>query len=144
MPGGVNFSVYASDAQRVELLLYDDADAATPARRIDLSPAAHRTWHYWHVFVPGLRPGQLYAYAAHGPFDPARGLRFDGYKVLLDPYGRAVALPSAWSRAGGASSDGLDLLLWQAVDQVRLMTGAEPPVAAMRAALQAETRTPGP
>ena len=101
--GGVNFSVYASDAQRLELLLYDDADAAAPVRRIDLSRAAHRTWHYWHAFVPGLRPGQLYAYAAHGPFDPALGLRFDAHKVLLDPYGRAVALPRAWSRAAGCT-----------------------------------------
>ncbi|MFM7705521.1 MAG: alpha-amylase family glycosyl hydrolase, partial [Rubrivivax sp.] len=103
LPGGVNFSLYASDAQCVELLLYDDVDAPAPARRIDLSPPAHRTWHYWHAFVPGLLPGQIYAYAAHGPFAPAQGLRFDAGKVLLDPYGRAVALPRTWSRAAGCS-----------------------------------------
>jgi glycogen operon protein len=115
VPGGVNFSVYASDAQRVELLLYDDADAPAPARRIDLAPAVHRTWHYWHVCVPGLKPGQLYAYAAHGPFDPARGLRFDAHKVLLDPYGRAVALPQAWSRAAGCTPGRNDALAARSV-----------------------------
>jgi len=66
--------------------------------------------------------------------------------VLLDvAYGSGItSLTNAWTRAGGAAADGLDLLLWQAVDQVRLMTGEEPPVAAMRAALQAETGTAGP
>ena len=98
-PGGVNFSVYASDAHRIELLLYDGADDAEPAQVIALETSAHRTWHYWHAFVPGLGPGQLYAWRAQGPFDPARGLRHDGDKVLLDPYGRAVALPRDWRRA---------------------------------------------
>jgi len=66
--------------------------------------------------------------------------------VLLDvAYGSGVtALASAWSRAGGARADGLDLLLWQAVDQVRLMTGLEAPVTAMRDALQAEAGSPPP
>jgi shikimate dehydrogenase len=66
--------------------------------------------------------------------------------VLLDvAYGSGItSLTNAWTRGGGAAADGLDLLLWQAVDQVRLMTGEEPPVAAMRAALQAETGAPGP
>jgi shikimate dehydrogenase len=66
--------------------------------------------------------------------------------VLLDvAYGSGVtSFTNAWTRGGGAAADGLDLLLWQAVDQVRLMTGEEPPVAAMRAALQAETGTVGP
>ena len=66
--------------------------------------------------------------------------------VLLDvAYGSGVtALTSAWTRAGGVSADGLDLLLWQAVDQVRLMTGQEPPVAVMRDALVAEAGTSSP
>ena len=69
-----------------------------PARVIDLDPRTHRTYHYWHVFVPGIGAGQLYAYRAFGPFDPERGLRFDPSKVLLDPYGRAVVVPEAYSR----------------------------------------------
>jgi hypothetical protein len=49
--------------------------------------------HYWHVFVPGVRPGQIYGYRVDGPLAPANGLRFDSAKVLLDPYGRGVVVP---------------------------------------------------
>src|SRR5262249_7146619 len=63
-----------------------------------LDPHRHRTYHYWHVFVPGLGPGQVYAYRAHGPMAPELGLRFDNSKVLLDPYGLAVAVPAADDR----------------------------------------------
>ncbi len=97
-PGGVNFSVFSRQAGRVELLLFDSAEAAQPSRVIDLDPRTHRTYHYWHVFVPGIFPGQLYAYRAFGPFDPGQGLRFDPSKALLDPYGRAVVVPAAYSR----------------------------------------------
>ncbi len=97
-PDGVNFSLYSRSAQRVELLLYDDVDDAAPRRVVPLHGRRHRSDHYWHVFIPGLRPGQLYAYRAHGPFAPERGLRFDGDKVLIDPYGRAVARPSDYRR----------------------------------------------
>jgi len=96
---GTGFSVHSHAAQRLELLLYDHVDDAQPARVITLDAAQHRTGDYWHVFVPGLRAGQLYAWRAHGGFDPARGLRFDPGKVLLDPYGRAVAVPTAFQRA---------------------------------------------
>ena len=98
-PGGVNFSVFAKHAERIELLLFDDRNAAAPARVMALDSPAHRSYHYWHAFVPHLRPGQVYAYRAHGPFAPERGLRFDGEKVLLDPYGLAVAVPDAYDRA---------------------------------------------
>src|SRR5690349_5592998 len=97
-PGGVNFSVFSCRASRVELLLFDCADALQPTEVIGLDPRPHRTYHYWHVFVPGIRAGQIYAYRAFGPFDPAHGLRFDPSKVLLDPYGRAVGVPAAYSR----------------------------------------------
>lgn len=101
--GGVSFCVYSGDAQAIELLLYDRVDDAEPARTVTLSSSRHRTWHYWHVYVEGLRAGQLYAYRAHGPFDPLRGQRFDGDKVLLDPYGRAVAVPRQWHRAAACA-----------------------------------------
>ncbi len=84
-PGGVNFSVYSKNATLVELLLFDTEDALKPERVVSLSPREHRTYHYWHVFVPDLVPGQVYAFRALGPFDPERGLRFDGDRVLLDP-----------------------------------------------------------
>ncbi len=78
--------------------MFDRQDASEPSRTIALDPARHRTYHYWHVFVPGLAPGQLYGYRAHGPFAPERGRRFDAMKLLLDPYGLAVAVPEAYSR----------------------------------------------
>jgi isoamylase len=98
-PEGVNFSVFSKDATSIELLLFDDVGAAEPSQILRLDPRdGHRTYHYWHVLVPDLQPGQLYAYRAHGPFEPKRGLRFDGEKVLIDPYGLAVAVPDAYDR----------------------------------------------
>lgn len=96
--GGVNFSVFSRDATLVELLLFDDKHAAKPATVIPLDPNRHRSYHYWHVFVPELKAGQVYAYRAHGPFAPERGLRFDGEKALLDPYGLAITVPDAYDR----------------------------------------------
>jgi len=95
---GVNFSVYSKNATAVELLLFNRADDAQPARIISLDPAKHRTYFYWHVFVPGLQPGQIYGYRVGGPHDPGRGFRFDPSKVLLDPYGRSVVAPATYSR----------------------------------------------
>jgi len=97
-PDGVNFSVYSKNSTAIELLLFDHVDDSGPTRVIALDPKKNRTYHYWHVFVPGLKPGQLYAYRAHGPFQPERGLRFDGDKALIDPYGRVVAVPKNYSR----------------------------------------------
>jgi len=99
--GGVNFSVYSRDATLIDLLLFDREDAP-PSRVIHLDPWANRTYHYWHIFVPGLQSGQLYGYRAHGPFDPPQGLRFDASKVLLDPYGRGVVTPVGYSRDDAA------------------------------------------
>ena len=101
-PGGVNFSVFSRRATGVELLLFDNAAQAQPTRVIALDPRKHRTYHYWHVFVPGIGAGQLYAYRAFGPFDPECGLRFDPSKALLDPYGRAIVVPEAYSRRRAA------------------------------------------
>src|SRR5579885_426019 len=89
-PDGVNFSLYSKHCTQLELLLFDAPGAPRPARTIALDPQRNRTYHYWHIHVRGLRPGQVYAYRARGPFVPAEGLRFDPAKVLLDPYARAV------------------------------------------------------
>jgi len=97
--GGVNFAVYARGAERLDLLLYAQASAAEPSHVIALDPRENRTWHYWHVFVPDIGPGQLYGWRAHGAHDPGRGQRFDADKLLLDPYGRAVAVPPGYRRA---------------------------------------------
>ena len=96
--GGVNFSVYSRNASGVELVLFNREDDMQPERMITIDPATNRTYHYWHVFVPDVRPGQLYGYRVDGPFDPASGMRFDASKVLLDPYGRGVVVPRNYSR----------------------------------------------
>jgi glycogen operon protein len=103
---GVNFSVFSKNATSVDLLLFDDAEAIEPSRVVQLTAGRHRTYHYWHVLVPELAPGQIYAYRAHGPFAPERGLRFDGDKVLLDPYGLAVAVPRSYDRKAAAIRGG--------------------------------------
>ena len=65
---GVNFSVFSRQASRVELLLFEHSASPYPARVIELDARTHRTYHYWHVFVPGIGPGQVYAFRASGPF----------------------------------------------------------------------------
>ncbi len=97
-PEGVNFSVWARDAAAMDLCLFDRAEDARPSRVLTLERAANRSYHYWHVLVPDVRPGQIFGWRARGPFDPSRGLRFDGQKLLLDPYGRAVAVPASYDR----------------------------------------------
>lgn len=101
-PQGVNFSLYSKSSTLVELLLFDHVDDAKPATVIPLDPWKGRTYHYWHVFVSGLQSGQIYGYRAHGPFEPQQGLRFDREKLLLDPYGRAVAVPERYNRVAAS------------------------------------------
>ena len=87
---GVNFSLYSHHAESVELVLFAGKRGTEVGRTITLDPDEHRTGNYWHVHVPGLRPGQVYGYHVDGPFDPDRGLWFDRTKLLLDPYAKAV------------------------------------------------------
>ena len=95
---GTNFSVYSKHAAGIELLLFDCVDDARPARVISIDSATNRTYHYWHIFVPGVKAGQIYGYRAKGAFDPPNGTRFDPGKVLLDPYGRGTVVPKNYSR----------------------------------------------
>ena len=98
VPGGANFSVFSRSASSIELLLFDRVDDARPSRLIPIDAYTNHTYHYWHVFVPGVQAGQIYGFRANGPFDPARGLRFDPSKLLLDPYARAITVPEHHSR----------------------------------------------
>jgi glycogen operon protein len=101
-PSGVNFSVHSKSCTSVELLLFDHVDDPKPSRVIELSDEDHRTFHYWHISVEGIQAGQIYAYRVDGPFMPRQGLRFDKTKVLLDPYGRVVAVPKGYDRDAAA------------------------------------------
>ena len=124
--GGANFSLFSRSAARVELLLFDRADAIRPSRIIKLDPPVHRTYHYWHGFVPGVKAGQLYGYRVHGPSEPARGMRFDPAKVLLDPYGRGVVVPPKYSREAAAQpGDNAATAMKSVVADLRLTTGKE-------------------
>lgn len=87
---GVNFSIYSSTCLGLELLLFNSAQDSQPTQTIAFDPQRHRSIHYWHLFVPGLKAGQIYAYRAYGDFTPERGLRFDPTKILLDPYAKAI------------------------------------------------------
>jgi glycogen operon protein len=95
---GANFSVYSKRATGIELLLFDSADDAKPRRVIPIDPITNRTYHYWHVFAPGVKAGQIYGYRVAGRFDPTHGMRFDSGKVLLDPYGLGVVIPESYGR----------------------------------------------
>ena len=97
-PEGVNFAIFSRSATSLELLFFASADAPAPSRVIRLDPRRNRTCDYWHVFVPGAGPGQIYGWRAHGPFSPEQGHRFDPAKLLLDPYGRGVAVPERYNR----------------------------------------------
>jgi hypothetical protein len=72
---------------------------------VRLDPAANRTYHYWHVFVSGVRPGQLYGYRMNGSWDPANGTRFDPTKVLLDPCAAGLRTSRAGISAIGPRSN---------------------------------------
>jgi glycogen operon protein len=103
--GGVNFSVFSRSAAGVELLLFDREDDVRPERVVCIDPYTNRTYHYWHVLVPGVQPGQIYGYRVEGPNAPRSGMRFDSTKVLLDPYGRGVMIPKDYSREAACGPD---------------------------------------
>jgi len=101
---GVNFSVAAPGANRVELLLFATAEASSPEQLIDLNDSNHRSGDYWHVEVEGLTAGCCYGYRVFGPLAPG-GHGFRPAKVLLDPCARAITGWSIYQReaATGAS-----------------------------------------
>lgn len=87
---GVNFAIYSKRADFLDLLLFESDDSPIPFAEYRLTPEKNRTSNYWHIFLQGLRPGQVYAWRVHGAYDPAYGMRFDSNKVLLDPYSLGI------------------------------------------------------
>jgi isoamylase len=87
---GVNFSIFSERATAVFLCLYAPDDPATELTRIQLT---ERTELVWHIFVEGLKPGQLYGYRIDGPWEPQAGNYFNVNKLLLDPYAKAIGAP---------------------------------------------------
>ena len=93
---GVNFAFFSRHASRVRLEFFDHPEDATAARVIDLDPARNRTGDVWHVWIEGIRPGQLYAYRVDGPYQPKDGHRFNFNKLLLDPFATAISRLPTW------------------------------------------------
>lgn len=93
---GVNFALFAENATGVELCLFDKRMGETQSAAI---PMTERTHHMFHVYIPGLKPGQLYGYRVHGPYDPKNGHRFNPANLLIDPYAKAIAGTIHWNDA---------------------------------------------
>ena len=126
--GGANFGVYSEHATRLELLVFEDPEAALPTRRFPMT----RFGDVWNVFVGGLGVGAFYGYVAFGPnwpYDPsfkpgtgigfladvdAAGNRFNPNKLLIDPYAKAVHRDHDWSRGSVASGPGRAESTWGA------------------------------
>ncbi len=89
---GVNFAIFSRHATGVRLDFFDHLDDAAPARTIILHAGRNKTGDIWHVWVAGIRPGQLYGYRLLGPYEPREGHRFNPVKLLVDPHATAVAL----------------------------------------------------
>jgi glycogen operon protein len=91
---GTNFAIFSACAERVELCLFDPD--GREGERITLPEYTNEVWH---GYLPGIRPGQLYGYRVHGPFDPENGHRFNPNKLLIDPYTRQLKGEVAWNPA---------------------------------------------
>src|SRR5262249_42703153 len=104
---GVNFAIFSESAESVELCLFDPKGR----REIERIAVRDQTDQVWHCYLPDARPGLLYGYRVHGPYDPARGLRFNSKKLLIDPYARMITGSLRWSdahfgyRVGGKRED---------------------------------------
>ena len=92
---GVNFALFSEHAERVELCLFDELGRREVARVV----LPEQTDQVWHGYLPEVRPGQLYGYRVHGPYEPQAGHRFNPHKLLLDPYAKSIVGQLKWSDA---------------------------------------------
>lgn len=83
---GVNFAVFSANAQRIEVCVFDEATG----RELQRWTLPGRSRDVWHGYLPGAAPGLLYGLYAHGSWQPAIGQRFDGTRLLLDPWAREI------------------------------------------------------
>ncbi|MDH5637317.1 MAG: isoamylase, partial [Nitrospinota bacterium] len=94
---GVNFALFSQNATGVELLLFNKHDDPEPTQVIALDPKTNKSFHFWHVYVEGLKTGMHYAYRVDGPDEPWNGHRFNRNKVLIDPYAKGNT-NNLWNR----------------------------------------------
>jgi isoamylase len=90
---GVNFALFSEHAERVELCLFDD----TGRRELHRVKITEQTDQVWHCYLPEARPGLLYGYRVYGPYEPAKGFRFNHHKLLLDPYAKQIVGDLKWN-----------------------------------------------
>src|SRR5262245_33783785 len=105
---GVNFALFSDHATSVHLCLFDRASDTMEKLCLPLTECTNSVWH---GYLPDAKPGQLYAYRVHGPWEPARGFRSSPAKVLVDPYARAIGRaarwhPSVFGYVAGSEGDG--------------------------------------
>jgi isoamylase len=93
---GVNFTLYSENATGVELCLFDSENSGRETAKIQLT---ERSNFIWHIYVKDLKPGQLYGFRVHGPYEPENGHRFNANKLLLDPYAKAISGSIEWNDA---------------------------------------------
>ncbi len=93
---GVNFALYADNATKVELCLFTSEGGHGENLTVEVEERSHQIWH---VFLPGVKPGQLYGYRVHGPYEPHNGHRYNHNKLLIDPYAKAIAGTIEWNDA---------------------------------------------
>ena len=89
---GVNFALFSESAQKVELCLFDQFGR----REIHRVLLREQTDQVWHCYLPEARPGLLYGYRVHGPYEPTKGFRFNRNKLLLDPYAKQIQNSLKW------------------------------------------------
>ncbi len=92
---GVNFALFSAHATKVELCLFDERGE----REIERVELPEFTDEVWHGYLPDARPGTIYGYRVHGPYDPANGHRFNPHKLLLDPYAKSIVGQLEWNPA---------------------------------------------
>ncbi|MDQ1150969.1 isoamylase [Sphingobacterium zeae] len=109
---GVNFALCSEHAESVELYLYDSSDE----REIAKFKITEKTHQVWHIYISGIKPGQLYGYRVHGPYDPSNGHRFNPNKLLIDPYAKAISGTVKWNDALFAYTIGDDDLSMDSTD----------------------------
>jgi isoamylase len=91
---GVNFALFSENGTGVELCLFEGSKGNDEMARVHVT---EQTDLVWHVYIPGIRPGQRYGYRVHGPYEPERGHRFNPAKLLIDPYAKAIDGHVRWN-----------------------------------------------
>lgn len=92
---GVNFALFSAHAEKVELCLFDK----TGSQELKRYAITENDNSIWHIYIPGLEPGQVYGYRVYGPYKPEEGKRFNPNKLLIDPYGKQLVGKLIWHKA---------------------------------------------